>query len=85
LGLGELGAPCGLCCESCKFYITKNCRGCKAKRDEKCPIWKCAEQKGFRFCAECSSFPCEKNYTVPALAKQWLDEIKETFMKLENA
>jgi len=33
----------------------------------------------------CNHFPCEKNYAVPALAKQWLDEIKETFHKLENA
>jgi hypothetical protein len=83
--LVDLGAPCGLCCAGCKFYITKNCGGCKAKRDEKCPIRKCAEQRGFRFGAECNDFPCEKNYLVPALSKQWLDEIKETFKKLENA
>lgn len=77
----ELASPCGLYCGSCKFYITKNCKGCKSKRDEKCPIWKCAEERGLRFCGECDDFPCEKNYMVPALSKQWLDEIKETFKK----
>jgi hypothetical protein len=37
-----------------------------------------------RYCAECKSFPCEKNYVVPALSKQWLDEIKEAFLDFEN-
>jgi hypothetical protein len=55
------------------------------KRDEKCPIWKCAELRGVRFCGECKEFPCEKNYLVPALSKQWLDEIKETFRESEKA
>lgn len=81
----ELGPPCGLCCAACKFYVAKKCGGCKMKRDEKCPIWKCAELRGVRFFGMCKEFPCEKNYLVPALSKQWLDEIKETFRESENA
>ena len=75
----KLAAPCGLYCGACKFYLVDKCEGCKKKREEKCPIWKCAENLGMRFCGECEHFPCEKNYIVPALSKQWLDEIKETF------
>ena len=85
INLIELSAPCGLCCAACKFYIVKKCRGCKIKRNEKCPIWKCAEKRGVRFCAACEKFPCEKNYAVPALSKEWRDEIKETFKDFKNA
>jgi hypothetical protein len=79
--LVELAPPCGMYCGSCKFYLAEKCEGCKRMRKEICPIWKCAEECGVRFCGECEHFPCEKNYAVPALAKQWLDEIKETFGK----
>lgn len=49
------------------------------KRSEKCPIWKCAEERGLKFCGDCEYFPCDNNYIVPAIAKEWLDEIKEIF------
>jgi len=75
----ELGAPCGVYCGACKFYLTEKCGGCRAKRNEQCTIWKCAEERGLRFCGECDRFPCENNYATPALAKQWLDEVKEAF------
>ena len=54
------------------------------KRYEKCPIWRCAEERGVRFCGTCEKFPCKKNYLVPALSKQWFDEIKEMLKKFEN-
>jgi len=78
-GMVELGAPCGVFCGACKFYLTEKCKGCRAKRNEQCTIWKCAEERGLRFCGECDRFPCENNYATPALAKQWLDEVKEAF------
>lgn len=75
----ELCPPCGLYCGSCKLYLREKCGGCKIKRSEICPIWKCAEEKGLEFCSECDYFPCENNYIVPAIAKEWLDEIKMIF------
>lgn len=81
----ELGAACGLYCAACKFYLAGKCEGCRKKRSEKCPIWKCAEDRGLMFCGECDAFPCEKNYIVPALSKQWLDEIRDVFKKPQNA
>ncbi len=77
----ELGAPCGLYCGACKFYLAEKCKGCKVNRNMQCTIWQCAERKGFKFCAECDDFPCENNYATPAIAKEWLDEIKKTFSK----
>jgi len=77
----ELGAPCGLYCGACKFYIVGNCKGCKNRKNEQCTIWKCVEKKGLGFCGECESFPCENSYATPAIAREWLDEIKETFQR----
>jgi hypothetical protein len=81
IGEVELVPPCGMYCGSCKFYLAEKCEGCKKIRKEICPIWKCAEERGVRFCGECQDFPCDENYSVPALAEQWLEEIEEAFGK----
>lgn len=78
-GLTELAAPCGLSCTACKLYIRTKCKGCRTKRNPQCTIWKCAEERGLNYCGECSDFPCENNYATPAIAKEWLDELKELF------
>ena len=66
---------CGLYCAACPQYIAtkagkaealgmENCRGCKS--DEVAASWcricnlkKCARSKGYEFCYECASYPCE--------------------------
>ena len=62
-------SKCGVCCATdCKAYKIE-CDGCNelegrvswAKYYDKtiCPIYECAEQKGFPSCKECGNAPCE--------------------------
>ncbi len=50
------------------------CRGGGGWAD--CPIRKCSIQKGFRFCHECSEFPCPVLKKYPSRIEE-LDEIKK--------
>lgn len=62
-----LFAPCGMNCLVCYVHLKdkKPCGGCygdnkhKPERCVNCKIKTCANEKGFKYCFECSDFPCK--------------------------
>ena len=60
-------APCGINCAVCYAHLRKKktCPGCRGQEDsqpgycQKCRIRGCAVSRGFDFCFECASFPCQ--------------------------
>ncbi|OGP67961.1 MAG: hypothetical protein A2W27_03560 [Deltaproteobacteria bacterium RBG_16_44_11] len=54
------------------------CNGCRAhggiipalKRTEPCQVFQCISQKGFKFCFECSDFPCDRLHLYADMASQ---------------
>jgi len=72
----ELLGLCGFYCGSCPTYLEGDCEGCIAKHQPgDCFTHTCVQEKGLRFCGECSDFPCDeilsrKKATV--LDKEWL-------------
>ena len=63
LPAGKCGLYCGICAD---LLLEKVCRGCGCMcktcaahwHHQSCPIFKCADEKGFTTCAECSEMPC---------------------------
>jgi len=66
----ELIAPCGMNCILCMAYLRdKNkCPGCRSSNENKaksvinCKIKNCSKltEKNFKYCYECSKYPCKK-------------------------
>lgn len=62
-----LFAPCGMNCLVCYVHLKdkKPCGGCygdnkhKPERCVNCKIKTCANNKSFKYCYECSDFPCK--------------------------
>ena len=48
---------CGLICQLCPAFRTKNCEGCDV-HTEACNFAKCAKDKGLISCFLCDNFPC---------------------------
>lgn len=62
-------APCGVNCLACSAHLDskKPCRGCRApiekitrKSCRNCVKKRCAFERGFQWCFECSRFPCAR-------------------------
>lgn len=61
-GISMIESRCGIRCSECRYKEEFNCKGCisisKPFWGESCPIKSCCESKGYKFCGECSEFPC---------------------------
>lgn len=62
-------APCGVNCLACSAHLAgkKPCPGCRAPDEEitrkscrNCIKKRCAFERGFQWCFECSRFPCSR-------------------------
>lgn len=65
--------PCGIYCGGCPVYqrVKSPCPGAEVRcKQRKCKgIYVCCvEQRGYRFCHECSIFPCSR---FRAFAQRW--------------
>ena len=69
----------------CKAEYVTDCDGCKTEDSRllsgsiKCPVRKCAGEKGVETCAHCSEYTCEKLeefFSTETSAKAALDEIR---------
>ncbi len=65
-------APCGICCDVCNLFKQERCPGCAAfeaiiSEANICRIPRCAQDKGVKYCGDCSDFPCKiyKTQGVP--------------------
>lgn len=90
----NLIAPCGLYCGECLGFQDRRCNGCLSRKglclkySKICQIYDCCvNEKKFRFCYECDSFPC-KNFKFFVDEYNWifyvvknLERIKETGTK----
>lgn len=61
--------------EVLQFFAEASCDGC---RDGDCmypgcPVWPCIKEKGYDFCFECETFPCEKVESESPLRLKWLN------------
>jgi len=65
---------CGIVCEKCPKYISKECSGCGP--NEICPLPACAENKNISLCFECDKFPCKLSYEKGPIVKELLDFFK---------
>jgi len=66
----------------CKLTPDKigSCTGCQLSEmanDPECPIFPCAQAKGYQTCAECDDFGCDK-------LKQRMDVVEEMMQKHKN-
>ena len=63
ISLIEDFAYCGLFCGACKYFLAKECFGCKSNKPPSwsvsCQMRICAISKKVSYCAECSKYPCE--------------------------
>ncbi|MBE6930610.1 MAG: DUF3795 domain-containing protein [Ruminococcaceae bacterium] len=79
---------CGTDCMTCRFREKSGCSGCSRQNGKifwgECDIFRCAAQKGFKHCGECSELPCreltafiENGHNPDRLKnlQKWKDEI----------
>ena len=64
---------CGVFCGGCTFYTRPKprCSGASSRcAERKCGLYSCCvEKKGFRYCFECATFPCNR---FKKFAETWL-------------
>jgi len=84
LNNSKLVAPCGLYCGECLGFQDGRCGGCLLRKglclkySKICKIYDCCiNDRKFRFCNECSNFPC-KNF------KFFIDEDNWIFFVVKN-
>lgn len=89
---------CGVACEVCPLLIDGLCDGCQPPESEgplpekeakkhPCPIFRCANEKGFYFCGrDCEEFPCRnfREGEVQPYSKGHLDYIEEKLGEEES-
>jgi len=79
-------APCGVNCFVCYAHLKnkKPCSGClgddnnKPERCKNCDIKKCAAEKGYTHCYECSTYPCT---IIKRLEKSYLQRYRVDLRK----
>jgi len=75
---------CGICCLICPAYNTL-CSSCrKDPRSIECAIYKCALERGVKFCFKCSEFPCKTHYEEHVFSTKALNAGKEIFEELRS-
>ncbi len=94
--MSELSS-CGLLCDKCEFYGNK-CNGCHAVQgstfwaknmmpDKTCPLFKCAKEKGYKSCGQCSELPCKTFLEMKdpnSTEEQHKKSIQERVERLKN-
>jgi len=73
--------PCGIFCGACPVFVRqrKPCPGAATRcQQRKCRTFYicCVEERGLRFCHQCSSYPCSK---FKKFAKNWLKYGQDMF------
>lgn len=75
MNLNPLATPCLLYCDSCRYYMTGECRGCGSEDRQGCKIFKCCRtDKKLRFCTECDDFPCTELKSSIGVHPDWLED-----------